>query len=345
MLVTRSGGALALRGSQPPALATGASAAGSPSGLPWILARQQLGSRLGLVVCPAAKGFGKVERRDEDDDDAGLMPGKKRARAKNFKRQMSATVPTQEQKDSMSNQFAAVAQLSKQAEVAEEDEDFSKRLLALKQQGEEMKKELKATGSLPVAPGQLADPSLSVFDQKPDDLYSNPPSITDTLMNQLNSDVSDPKLKSAQFGPNQVGVAAGAIIFGLVFVLVAGGDLAPNNRFKGVRPAREPPDAVEEGIIKGRIAQLENQLQATPGDTQATEALALSYARLLKFDKAASLLDKLTQRDPTNADAWRVGGWFSELHGHACLHGMGKGTVPWHECMCHPLCRTWASSA
>jgi tetratricopeptide (TPR) repeat protein len=132
-------------------------------------------------------------------------------------------------------------------------------------------------------------------------------------MSQLNSDVSDPKLRSAQFGPSQIGIAVGAVIFGLVFVLVSGGDFLPNNRYKGVRAAREPPDAVEEGIIKGRIAQLEQALQADANDTEALQALALSYAQLFNFDKAAGLLDKLTARQPNNADAWRVSDGFSSL--------------------------------
>ena len=73
---------------------------------------------------------------------------------------------------------------------------------------------------------------VAAFDAKPDDIYANPPSVLDTITNQLNSDVSDPSLRQAQFGPNQIAVAGGAIIFGLVFVLVSGVDFSPSNRFQ-----------------------------------------------------------------------------------------------------------------
>lgn len=38
--------------------------------------------------------------------------------------------------------------------------------------------------------------------------------------------------RSAQIGPGQLGLAGGAILFGLVFLLVSGGDFAPSNRYK-----------------------------------------------------------------------------------------------------------------
>ncbi len=68
------------------------------------------------------------------------------------------------------------------------------RLQALKVEGAEKKRAAAgATGS--------------VLDQPVN--YSSPPSLSDTLLSQLNSDVSDPKLRNAQFGPNQLAVAAG----------------------------------------------------------------------------------------------------------------------------------------
>lgn len=251
------------------------------------------------VHCHAAKkGFGKVaEQPAFDDEETG--PGKQRGGKRIRQRKLQSTMPAPQQEQA----FAAVQQMNQEMQKVEEDEDFSKRLAALKAEGEARRKE----AGLPAAQAPIAPSSTpattAAFDA---DIYANPPSIQDTLMSQLNSDVSDPKLRSAQFGPSQVGIAVGAIIFGLVFVLVSGGDFLPNNRYKGVRAAREPPDAVEEGIIKGRIAQLEQALQADPSDLEALQALALSYAQLFNFDKAAGLLDKLTARQPNNADAWRV---------------------------------------
>jgi len=198
---------------------------------------------------------------------------------------------------------------------------------------------------------------------------------------QLNADVSDPQLRSAQLGPNQVAVAGGAVLFGLIFVLVSGADFAPSrcvggsgaqpqmahaarmggaaarpcvyagagnqwllgaahsacmalsaqdsnapapqslldllgalrspplppqqhvhqhvrttqsptlththtntraclqhaharSRFKGVRPAQDAPDSVEQGLLRGAISQLEQDLAADPTDIQVRWALA-----------------------------------------------------------------------
>lgn len=198
-----------------------------------------------------------------------------------------------------------------QAQEAEDrgtDEDFTQRLQQLKIEGREKKGSLASSGSTAKQDAsKLLQAPVAAFDAKPeDDIYANPPSITDTLMGQLNSDVSDPSLKSAQFGPNQVAVAAGAIIFGLVFVLVSGGDIMPNNRFKGVRPAQDTPDSVEQGLLKGAISQLEQDLNEDPNDAQASEQLALAYARLQQFDKASQILEKLVARTPKDPDAWRV---------------------------------------
>ena len=38
--------------------------------------------------------------------------------------------------------------------------------------------------------------------------------------------------RQAQIGPGQLGLAGGALLFGLVFLLVSGGDFAPSNRYK-----------------------------------------------------------------------------------------------------------------
>jgi hypothetical protein len=39
-----------------------------------------------------------------------------------------------------------------------------------------------------------------------------------------------PHCRQAKIGPGQLGLAGGAILFGLVFVLVSGGDFATTNR-------------------------------------------------------------------------------------------------------------------
>lgn len=53
--------------------------------------------------------------------------------------------------------------------------------------------------------------------------------------------------------------------------------------------------------------------QSNPKDLKALEALAVTYAKLFKFDKAADLLDKLTVAKPQEAEAWRLLGEASLL--------------------------------
>lgn len=187
----------------------------------------------------------------------------------------------------------------------EEDDIFAKRLTAMKQEGEERRK------ALPAAAGRVGGGGAgsAVFEGVTTPLdYSSPPSLSDTLMSQLNSDVSDPKLKTAQIGPNQLGVAAGALALGIMFVIVSGGDLASTSskRFKGYQPALQPPDEFETGLIKGRIGQLQNAREADPRDLGALEELAISYARLFDFPKASKLLDQLVAAKPGDAEAWRL---------------------------------------
>lgn len=227
-------------------------------------------------------------------------------------------IALQDQQEASRNEAFQAAMAVAQANN-EEEEEFSRRLQALKQEGREKRQAAAAStpassssgnssssGSSKAAQAQGASPPVvAAFDQE--DIYANPPTVTQTLMGALNSDVSDPALRSAQFGPNQVAVAGGALIFGLAFILVSGGDLqAPSSRFKGVRPAQEAPDSVEQGLLRGAISQLEESLAASPNDTQASEQLALAYARLQEFDKASGILEKLVARAPKDADAWRV---------------------------------------
>ena len=59
------------------------------------------------------------------------------------------------------------------------------------------------------------------------------------------------------------------------------------HRYKGVQPSLAPPDPIQEGILNGRISQLEATLKSSPQDAEALESLAVSYAQLFKFEKAA----------------------------------------------------------
>ncbi|KAF5829078.1 hypothetical protein DUNSADRAFT_16611 [Dunaliella salina] len=292
---------------QPAAKITGHFAA-SPPAAACLLMRQN--KRPSAIQCSAAKqrkGFGNSNKTLSSSDDEEDGPKQRKMKRRNIKTTL------QEQQQASRNQVFENA-VMKQQEVEDKglDEEFTKRLQQLKREGE-MKKVASSSGTgvssqTPVAgtAGKQQQAPVAAFDAKPEDIYANPPSVADTLLGQLNSDVSDPALKSAQFGPNQIAVAGGAIIFGLVFVLVSGGDFAPSNRFQGVRPAQEVPDSVEQGLLKGAITQLEQDLAEDPNDIGATEQMALAYARLQQFDKASQILEKLVARVPNDADAWRL---------------------------------------
>ena len=249
-------------------------------------------------IALASKGFGDSQAgRSSGEDDRRQV---KRRRV-NIRR-VEAPIPNQGNSQS-SSVFADVKQLEEDLMKSKDDEDFAARLAMVRQEGQEKRRELKASG---VAPGTAPATPGAVFEGAPTDAYANPPSLTSTLMNQLNSDVSDPKLKEAQFGPNQIAVAISALVFGLIFVLVSGADFAPSKRYQGVQPSGAPPDALEASLIKGRIAQLENARQANPNDLEALEGLAVSYAQLFEFEKAAGLLDQLVAARPNSSEAWRL---------------------------------------
>eukprot|EP00775_Hariotina_reticulata_P001571 gene1571-1910_t len=140
--------------------------------------------------------------------------------------------------------------------------------------------------------------SQAVFDAPApsEDIYANPPSLLSTLQNQLQSDINDPALREAKIGPGQLGLAGGAVLLGLVFVLVSGGDFATTNRYKGLRPARPPPDPIEMSRLATQAERFEakyndnsNDLEtvAHPDDSEAWRLLGES--RLLNADAANSV--------------------------------------------------------
>lgn len=257
-------------------------------------------TRRHACIALASKGFGDSQAgRSSGEDDRRQV---KRRRV-NIRRE-EAPIPNQgNSQTGSSGVFADVKQLEDGLMKSKDDEDFAARLAMVRQEGQEKRRELKASGG---TPGAAPATPGAVFEGAPAEAYANPPSLTSTLMNQLNSDVSDPKLKEAQFGPNQIAVAISALVFGLIFVLVSGADFAPSKRYQGVQPSGAPPDALEASLIKGRIAQLENARQANPNDLEALEGLAVSYAQLFEFEKAAGLLDQLVAARPNSAEAWRL---------------------------------------
>ncbi len=241
--------------------------------------------RLHAWRAQATKGFGPPKPNEDDESSGGRRLKPRKA---NVQKPDPGLIPYQGQ---VNSELIRVAQLEQSLLSQKDEDDFSKRLEVLRTEGIERQK----------AETKSSSPAI-----ESSDFYANPPKLTDTLMKQLNADVSDPKLKTAEIGPNQIAIAASAVVFGLVFLLVSGADFTTSRRYQGVRPAQAPPDALEAALIKGRMAQLQNALEMNQKDTDALEELAVSYAQMFEFEKAAETLDKLVINSPNNAEVYRL---------------------------------------
>ncbi|WIA42438.1 hypothetical protein OEZ86_008435 [Tetradesmus obliquus] len=254
-------------------------------------------TRSPCLIVHAAKGFGSSKRSTKEDVSTA---GRKAKR-----------VAVRPQAPQVPSGLADVAvqqyeELEAAKKAAEEEAEFASRLELIKAEAAQK----KAAGLVPSIPAKAAaqQPQRAVFDapKEPEDIYANPPSILSTLQDQLQSDINDPALREAKIGPGQLGLAGGAILFGLVFVLVAGGDFATTNRYKGVRPSRPPPDPIEMARLARQAEGFEAKFAADPADLQSLEAAAVTYARMADYPRAADLLEQLTVAKPDDAEAWRV---------------------------------------
>ncbi|WIA22004.1 hypothetical protein OEZ85_004358 [Tetradesmus obliquus] len=254
-------------------------------------------TRSPCLIVHAAKGFGSSKRSTKENVSTA---GRKAKR-----------VAVRPQAPQVPSGLADVAvqqyeELEAAKKAAEEEAEFASRLELIKAEAAQK----KAAGLVPSLPAKAAaqQPQRAVFDapKEPEDIYANPPSILSTLQDQLQSDINDPALREAKIGPGQLGLAGGAILFGLVFVLVAGGDFATTNRYKGVRPSRPPPDPIEMARLARQAEGFEAKFVADPADLQSLEAAAVTYARMADYPRAADLLEQLTVAKPDDAEAWRV---------------------------------------
>ncbi|KAG1679666.1 hypothetical protein FOA52_006183 [Chlamydomonas sp. UWO 241] len=252
------------------------------------------------VIVGAKKGSGGFGDEEKAVESRKRAPGK--ARRINVKRSESP-IPGQGQAR-MPAAMVDVEVLDAKINAEEDDAEFAARLSLIKQDGADKASALGTPGTFPAL-------QAAVFDRddvtpKGDNMYANPPRLIDTLLSGMNEGVSDPKLKNAAIGPSQIGLAIGAILLAVVFLVVSGEDLTSSKRYRGVAPGVERPDAMEAAMLKSRISQLEIALEANPKDGEALEEEAVTYARLFEFDKAARLLDRLTKQQPDNGEAWRL---------------------------------------
>eukprot|EP00877_Chromochloris_zofingiensis_P008322 jgi/Chrzof1/3743/Cz13g07090.t1 len=268
-----------------------------------------------IVWCKAGKGFGKGKKAQQDDNDDVYMPANKTAvkRVRAPPANGSSSPMPQSMPGGLSElQLRRVEDLEKQMRQAQEDHDFMRRLELIKLEAKE-----KAAAALPQSspPANGTPPATSARQnplpnspqQPAEDIYANPPSLTDTLLTQLNPDISDPALRDAKIGPGQVGLAAGAVVLGLLILITSAGDFTGGrNRYKNLRPSKAAPTGQEASLLMARAAALEDRLEANPDDLVSLESLAVTYAKMYKFDKAADLLDKLVSSHTDDFEAWRL---------------------------------------
>ncbi|PNH09574.1 hypothetical protein TSOC_003830 [Tetrabaena socialis] len=301
-----------------------------------IAARSGLSRQLAVAVCAAKKGFGKekpqqqqpARRGDNDSAPGGKQQSGRKGRRVQLKGDIGP-IPGQRQSQPQPSQFAP--QLLVPDQPAEEEGAFLERLQSLKQAGRERAAEQRAAAnpsageldalSQPVGGSGSSSGSgrrTAAFDPR-ENIYDNPPPLAQTLMAAATggvdtTSISDPKLRNANIGPNQLGLAAGALVFIACFLIVAAGDYAPaSKRYSGVRSAQAPPDPIEQKILLSKVSLYEDQLKIEPNNDAAAEALGASYAKLLQYDKVADLYDKYTKRNPTATEAWRLLGESSLL--------------------------------
>lgn len=72
--------------------------------------------------------------------------------------------------------------------------------------------------------------------------------------------------RDAKIGPGQVGLAAGAVVLGLLILITSAGDFTGGrNRYKNLRPSKAAPTGQEASLLMARAAALEDRLEANPG--------------------------------------------------------------------------------
>ncbi|KAK2965462.1 hypothetical protein RJ640_008256 [Escallonia rubra] len=103
----------------------------------------------------------------------------------------------------------------------------------------------------------------------------------------------------------KIGVGVAVVVFGLVFAL---GDFLPSG---SVSPTEEATmvnkiSGEEKANLQTRLQQYEATLTTSPEDLIALEGAAVTLAELGEYSRAATLLEDLTKKNPSDADALRL---------------------------------------
>lgn len=102
----------------------------------------------------------------------------------------------------------------------------------------------------------------------------------------------------------KVGVGIAVVVFGLVFAL---GDFIPST---SVRPngdsavVEKQLTDEEKATLKERLQQYEAMLTSSPEDPTALEGAAVTLAELGEYERASSLIEKLTKERPNDSEAF-----------------------------------------
>nr|XP_027122573.1 uncharacterized protein LOC113739541 isoform X9 [Coffea arabica] len=104
----------------------------------------------------------------------------------------------------------------------------------------------------------------------------------------------------------KIGAAVTALIFGLVFAF---GDFLPSEKITPTEEATtvvEKFSAKERESLKKRLQQFEQTLSISQDNPIALEGAAVTLAELGEYDRAASLLEDLTKKKPSDPDVFRL---------------------------------------
>ncbi|XP_031480044.1 uncharacterized protein LOC116250514 [Nymphaea colorata] len=115
----------------------------------------------------------------------------------------------------------------------------------------------------------------------------------------------EPEKSSTGLGV-KIGVGAAVVSLGLVFTLgdfLPSGSISTSSDFS--MESKKLPEE-EEKVLKARLQQYEVALKSSPVDKDALEGAAVTLVELGDYDRAASLLEKLTKEKQKDPDAYRL---------------------------------------
>ncbi|KAL0341735.1 UNVERIFIED_CONTAM: hypothetical protein Scaly_1836100 [Sesamum calycinum] len=104
----------------------------------------------------------------------------------------------------------------------------------------------------------------------------------------------------------KIGVGVAVVAFGLVFAF---GDFLPSGSVSPTKEdatvAKKIPEEVRASLEK-RLKQFEETLRISPEDSTALEGAAVTLAEMRDYKRAATLLEKLTEKKTSDPDAFRL---------------------------------------